>query len=488
MQDIEELAKRRGFFWKSSEIYGGLSGFYDYGHLGKLLKNKWEAAWRATFLRSDNFYEIETAQIVPEAVLVASGHVTSFVDPVVRCSKCGTVERADHLVEAELKESFEGMTPQQLDELIAKHHIRCRKCKGTFEETGIMNMMFSLSAGTGKDAQKAYLLPETAQGAYLNFNRCFEHLRKQLPLGLAIIGRAYRNEISPRNALLRMREFRQAELQIFFDPDTIDKHEGFDSIAGDELLLLPHGSQHVRTISCAAAVRDLKLPRLYVYCLRQMQRFFLDVMHVNPASFRFRELSAEEKAFYNKYHWDAELKLSLGWKEVAGCHYRTDHDLQGHQRVSKQNFEVLDERTGQRFIPHVLELSFGVDRNVYALLDLNYDDNKERGNIVLHLPGTLTPYFCAVFPLVKNKPEVAAKAEQVYTLLKSSFSSLYDETASVGRRYARADEQGVRYCLTVDFESLADDAVTIRDRETTQQERVKISRLKERLGELYSTR
>ncbi|MBI4147144.1 glycine--tRNA ligase, partial [Candidatus Woesearchaeota archaeon] len=214
---------------------------------------------------------------------------------------------------------------------------------------------------------------------------------------------------------------------------------------------------------------------------------YFDVLKIPKEKLRFYELDEKERAFYNKYHFDIEIDLhEFGFTEVGGLHYRTNHDLSGHERVSGQKMEIFDEESASKFIPHVLELSFGVDRNVYSLLDLNYDDDKERGNIVLHLPPKLAPFFCAVFPLVKNKPEVVAKAEEVFAKMKANFSCFYDEAASVGRRYARADETGVRYCITVDFETLDDNAVTVRDRDTTQQGRVKISQLLDRLSQLSS--
>ena len=489
--DLGTFCKKKAFIYPSSEIYGGLAGLYDYGHLGTKLKHNFENLWRRYFLGlDDNYVEIETATIMPERVFEASGHLQNFIDPVVHCSKCSFQERADHFIVQSIKQKVEGASPEELTQLIHQHKLACPQCHAALKPVSVMNMMFPVQLGV-TNPLRAFLRPETAQSPYVNFKLQYEAQRKKLPLGLALVGRAYRNEISPRNLTLRQREFTQAELQIFFNPAKINEHKHFNTIQNYKLrtLRIPDRGHNMVMERTAAELVKSGLPQFYVYHLALIQQFYLQHLHIPAEKFRFYELDEQEKAFYNKYHFDMEIELAEhGFTEVGGLHYRTDHDLQGHQRVSKQNFEVLDERTGQRFIPHVLELSFGVDRNVYALLDLNYDDNKERGNIVLHLPGTLTPYFCAVFPLVKNKPEVAAKAEQVYSVLKSSFSSLYDETASVGRRYARADEQGVRYCLTVDFESLADDAVTIRDRETTQQERVKISRLKERLGELYSTR
>jgi len=201
MSDVEEIAKRRGFFWKSSEIYGGLAGLYDYGHLGTLVKRKWENLWRNFFLKG-NFYEIEPANIMHEKVFVASGHVDSFVDPIVKCKKCKNAERADQILEDRLGEKFEGLTPQELDKIIKKHNIKCPKCKGPLEETAVLNMLFPLSVGA-ENPSKAYMRGETAQGAYVNFRRTFEHMRKQLPFGLAIVGKAFRNEVSPRNALIR---------------------------------------------------------------------------------------------------------------------------------------------------------------------------------------------------------------------------------------------------------------------------------------------
>jgi len=473
IEKIEDIAKRRGFFWLSSEIYGGLSGFYDYAHLGKAMKRRWERIWRDFFLGlSDDFYEIETSLIMPEDVFKASGHLESFVDPIVRCRKCGLTERADHIVESELKENFEGLSPEGLSELIKKHKIRCPKCKGSLEEAGILNMMFPLDVGTGSEKKRAYLLPETAQGAYLNFKREFECLRRKLPLGLAIIGRVYRNEISPRNALIRMRGFSQAELQIFFDPDKINEHENFEEMADYRIRVFPVSNREknkIDEVSCKELAKQL--PRFYVYHMAKVQQFYLDTMKIPKNKFRFKELNDEEKAFYNKYHWDVELFLEeLEWKEVAGIHYRTSHDLDGHQKISKQDMSV--SLNGKKFVPHVLELSFGIDRNLYSLLILFYDEEKER--TIFRFPGLLAPYDAAVFPLVSKDglPETAKEIKK--SLQGLGFLIFYDDSGSIGRRYRRMDEIGTAASITIDNQTLKDNTVTLRDRDSMKQIRVSI--------------
>ena len=488
---IEEIAKRRGFFWQSSEIYGGLSGFYDYAHLGAAIKKKWENLWRGYFLGlDDNFYEIDCSNIMPEGVFKASGHLESFVDPIVKCKKCGNIERADQIIEEILKESFEGLTNSQIDEIIAKHNIRCPKCKGNFENAATLNMMFPLDIGTGK-ITRAYLRPETAQSVYVNFRREFECLRKKLPLGLAIIGKAYRNEISPRNVLLRMREFTQAELQIFFDPEKINEHPDFASVSNYKLRIKKHDSKTIEEVSCTNLLNTL--PKFYVYYMAKIQQFYLNVLKIDRDKFRFRELSEEERAFYNKYHWDIELNISVGWKEVAGIHYRTDHDLAGHQKISSHDQTISVD--GKKIIPHVLELSFGVDRNIFSLLDFGYKEEEDR--VIFKLPRLVGPYDVAVFPLV-NKDKLPEKAIEIKNLLKTMFSVFYDESGSVGRRYRRMDEIGVCCCVTIDNQTLEDDSVTIRDRDSMKQIRVKIDELCgviykflngeniEKLGELIS--
>ncbi len=485
--DLAIFCKKKGFIYPSSEIYGGVAGLYDYGHLGTKLKKNFENLWRKYFLGlDDNYFEIETANIMHEKVFEASGHLKNFIDPVVRCSKCEFHERADHFIERAVKQKAEGFSPEELTALIQKHKLACPQCKSVLKSVTVMNMMFPVQLGA-TNPLRAFLRPETAQSPYVNFKLQHEMLRKKLPLGLALIGRAYRNEISPRNLTLRQREFTQAELQIFFNPKKINEHKQFDLVKNyvlDTQLVEDRADNNIIERTAQELVKK-GLPQFYVYHLAKIQQFYLEQMHIPKKRFRFYQLDDKEKAFYNKYHFDIEIDLQeLGWTEVGGLHYRTDHDLSGHQRISKETMEVLEEETGQKFIPHVLELSFGVDRNVYALLDLNYEDNKDRGNIVLHLPALFTPFVCAVFPLVKNKPEVVAKAEEVYALLKKEYCCFYDESGSVGKRYARADEIGVRWCITVDFDSLDDHAVTIRDRETTQQERVKISSLLKKMIDL----
>ncbi len=478
---VEELAKRRGFFWQSSEIHGSIAGFYDYGPMGAAIKRKWENLWRAYFLKGDNFYEIEASNIMPKPVFVASGHLESFVDPIVKCKKCKHTERADQILEEELKESFEGKTPDELLEVIKKHKIKCRSCGGFLEETGILNMMFPLNIGVGKNVTTAYLRPETAQSAYVNFSRSFNVLRKKLPLGLAIIGRAYRNEISPRNALLRMREFTQAELQIFFDSETIEEHENWDDVKNEKIYYLPSNGKEEKEVT--ASVMAKELPKFYVYYLIFVQRFFLDILKIPKNKFRFRELSKEERAFYNKNHFDVEILLDyIGWKEVGGVHYRTDHDLSGHSRISKQDLSV--QVGDKKVLPHVLELSFGVDRNVYSLMHIFYEEEqseKSESRTLIKLPRILAPYDCAVFPLV-SKDGLGEKAKEVKSLLQSNgIAVFYDDSGSVGRRYRRVDEIGVPLSITCDYQTLQDKSVTIRDRDTMKQVRVKVNELADKV-------
>jgi glycyl-tRNA synthetase len=487
MPDVLDIAKRRGFFWQSSLIHNPIAGFYDYAHLGASLKRKWENEWRGFFLGlDDNFHEIQASQIMPEEVFKASGHLESFIDPIVRCKKCGNVERADHVLADHMKGDFEGISLDSMGELIRKHSLRCPKCKGEFAEVGVLNMMFPLELGTGKTKRTGYLSPETAQGAYVNFKPEFECLRRRLPMGLAIVGKAFRNEISPRNVLIRMREFTQAELQIFFDPEAIGKHPDFEDIGDYKLRVFPVRNREKKgldEVRCKDVVRVLKLPRFYVYYMARVQQFFLDHLKLPRERFRFKQLTDEEKAFYNKYHWDIEINTnSFGWIEAGGVHFRTDHDLKGHQRVSGESMEV--NINGRRFVPNILELSFGVDRNVYALIDLFLREEKERS--VIGFPRKLSPFDVSVFPLV-NKEGMPEKAREVQKLLKAAgFTVYYDVTSSIGRRYRRMDEIGVALCVTIDGQTLKDNTVTLRDRDSMKQVRVNIKTLPETIKKLIS--
>lgn len=473
---IEQLAKRRGFFYPSDEIYGGLSGFYTYGHLGTLMKIKLENLWKKFFLDEDNFFEIDPSVIMSEKVFEASGHLKNFVDPIVKCIKCGTYHRADQIVENFLNRTFEGATPNELTQLIKEHKIKCPKCKGSLEEVGILNMMFPLDIGTEKD-MKGYLRPETAQGVYVNFLTQFNILRKKIPMGLAIVGRAFRNEISPRQLTTRMREFNQAELQIFFDSEKVNEHERWGEVKNYKLIILPVNERDKKSsVEMTCEELSKKLPKFYVYYMAKVQRFYLDTLKIPKEKFRFRELSDEEKAFYNKIHWDMELNLESlgGFKEIGGVHYRTDHDLSGHQKVSKQSQEIFFEN--KKFIPHVLELSFGIDRILFSLLDLFYF--KEKDKLILKLPFCTAPITVSIFPLV-NKDGLNEKAREVYEELRKQFDVFFDDSGSIGRMYARSDEAGTPFAITIDYDSMKDDTVTLRHRDTTKQERVKIKDLTE---------
>ena len=463
---LEETLTKRGFLFKSSEIYGGIAGFYDYGHLGTLMKKKLENLWRTYFLNLDeNFYEIEPTEIMPEKVFVASGHIKNFVDTITTCKKCGSDFRADHLVEEETKETAEHLNDKQLTEKIKELKIKCLKCGGELGKVSYLNLMFPIKIGSN---DRGCLRPETAQGCYVAFKRMFNATREKLPLGLAIIGKAFRNEISPRQGTYRMREFTQAELQIFFNPDKINECGKFKEIENYKLKILFSDKKTLEEISCKKLLD--KLPEFYVYYLAKVQQFFLDILKIKPEKFRFRELNKDEKAFYNKYHFDVELFSPRfdGFKEIGGVHYRTDHDLSGHEKVSGENLHVnIDNK---KFIPHVLELSFGIDRTFYSLLEISFS------NKILKLDPKLSPFILAVLPLV-NKDGLDKKAFELYEKLKKKFECFFDGSGSVGRRYARADEIGIPYNITIDYDTLKNNTVTIRDRDSTEQVRAKISNL-----------
>ena len=476
--EIMDVALRRGFIFPSSEIYGGISGFYDYGHLGTLMRKKWENAWRRHYLGlNPNFFEIDATHIMPKNVFVGSGHLENFNDPLTECEKCHSRFRADHLVEEFLERSAEGMSSEEMSSLLKESNIPCPKCGGHLLDVRMFNMMFELSVGASGESEIAYLRPETAQGAFLAFKRSFNALRGKLPMGLAIVGRAYRNEISPRQGFYRLREFNQAELQVFFDPDTIEDHPDFESIKDVKLRMFPlqnRASGDVDDVTASDLNTNFGIPKFYIYHLAKIQEFYLDKMKFPRELFRFRELSEEERAFYNKIHWDVEVYTESlgGFKEMGGLHYRTDHDLGGHQNASGERLDVNVD--GKKFVPHVLELSFGVDRNFWTLLDVFYKDEGDRK--VISLPKEVAPFRAGIFPLQK-KEDLEKVAKKVYTDLKECYDVFYDDSGSIGRRYRRQDEIGTPFGITVDFQTLEDNTVTIRERDSMNQHRVKLDEI-----------
>ena len=490
---ILDIATKRGFIYPSAEIYGSKAGFWTYGSLGTRIKHKWENIWRSYFLGlSNNFYEIEDCNILPKQVFKSSGHLDNFNDPLTQCEKCNFRFKADQLVEGELdkrkavaedenfgeilEKGLGGKNVIELGKLIKHYEIKCPNCKGNLSDVKFFNMMFDVKVGATSD-DIMYLRPESAQSPYLAFKREFEATRRKLPLGLASVGHVFRNEISPRQGFFRLREFNQAELQIFFDPEKINEHNNWGEVKNYKLLILKNNK--ITKISCSE-LNKLKIPKFYVYHMAKVQKFYLDVLMIPENLFRFRELDSKERAFYNKIHFDIELNLDTlgGWKEAGGVHYRSDHDLGGHQLGSNEKLEVtIDENNKvNKFIPHVLELSFGVDRNIWALLDIFFKEEKER--TLFSFPSLVLPIDIAVFPLM-NKDGIPEFSEKFFDNLSKikSFNFFYDDSGSIGKRYRRQDEIGTKLCITIDHDSLKDNCVTIRDRDSMKQVRVHIGKI-----------
>lgn len=554
-EKVMELALRRGFLWPSYEIYGGVSGFYDYGPLGATLKKRLEDKWREYYCVREGFLEIFSPTVSPEEVFIASGHVKSFVDPMVECAACGEVYRADELIKEVTGVKTDGLSFKELEDLIEEKKVRCLSCKGKLSEVWSYNLMFKTHIGPGSK-KTGYLRPETAQGMFLLYNRLYEFYRKTLPFGVAQLGRAYRNEISPRQGVIRLREFNQAEVEIFVNPAE-KTHPNFPQAAKAELSLLPHDGE-IKNISAGEAVeKGVIAHELLAYHLVLVNEFLVDA-GIPEEKIRFRQHLKTEMAHYAAECWDAEVKTErFGWVEVVGIADRTDYDLKSHSELSGADltsfiqyaepkkkeawkfipnmtvigpkykdtvrdileaiaafgseerdffiehgyveFEVagekikLDEKeltlkkeektvTGEKIIPHVIEPSYGIDRIIYCILESAY--REEGGRKYLKLAKGLAPVQVAVFPLVSKEglPKVASDVFE--SLKKAGITSAYDEDGSIGRRYARVDEIGVPFAVTIDFETLKDSSVTIRDRDTTKQVRVKRSELEKTLKDL----
>jgi len=482
LDEINKIASMRGFFFQTANIYGGKAGFFTYGHLGKALKTNWEELWRKSIVSlDDNFYEIQSNNILPKEVFIASGHIENFNDPLTECKKCHFRFRADQFLEDKGMKEASRLTIQEMTNKIKEMKVGCPKCGGELSDVKQFNMMFPINIGFDED--EAYLSPETAQAAYIAFKEEFLATRSKLPLGLAIIDKAYRNEISPRQMFFRLREFSQAELQIFFDPDKINEHEDWTNVEKNKLRIKFSKEEEIKEIECSELNLKYKIPKFYLYYASKVQDFYLNILNIPRDRFRFRELDEKERAFYNKIHFDVEIKMDTlgGFKEVAGIHYRTDHDLVGHSKISGKDLSVFYEN--KKILPHVLELSFGVDRNIWMLLDIFYAIGKE-GSMFL-FPPKLAPIKVAVFPIVKGE-KFERMAEKIINDLRKEWKFVYDKSGSIGRRYSRNDEIGVPYCITIDEESIKNKDVTIRWRDTTDQIRVKIADLNEILRKLIN--
>src|SRR5438270_12328885 len=439
MEKIVSLCKRRGFIFQSSEIYGGLNGLWDYGPLGvELKRNLKDYWWRVMVHERDDVVGLDGSILTHPAVLKASGHVEGFSDPMIDCRTCKA-----HL---------------RLDQLVEKKGIKqCPSCGGKdLTEARPFNLMFQTQMGASADpASIAYLRPETAQSIFVQFKNVLEVSRKKLPFGIAQIGKAFRNEINPRNFTFRSREFEQMELEYFCRAE-----EGMKWLD---------------------------------YWLEERLKFYENV-GIPRAKLHARKVPDEECAFYSKGTYDIEYDFPFGRQELEGVAYRTDYDLQQHIKASGKPLDYFDEETKQRFVPHVVEPSAGVDRTVLALICEAYDEDTapdEKGKletrVVLRFHPRMAPIKCSVFPLLKNNEQLVAKAKEIADLLGPHMNVFYDETGAIGRRYRRQDEIGTPFAVTVDFETLGEkdralqDTVTLRERDSMKQERIKIEELKELL-------
>jgi glycyl-tRNA synthetase len=469
---VMKLALERGFYFPSCEIYGDAhAGFWEYGPTGTNMKDKFIELWRRELLRRDDMIEIDGSQIMSKSVFIASGHLDNFTDPIIKCKNCGATFRADkYIAEKTGKEIPELLSGNEIDKIVEEYNLRCPSCKGSFFESSRFNMMFKVEIGPSKE--EAYLRPETCQSIFVDFPRIFKTMRGRLPLAVAQVGKSFRNEIAPRQSLLRLREFYQAEIEVFCNPNRLNDLSKFEQVKDTLLKLFIKNSYHI--ICAGDAVREGYLPnKLVAYYLSLLTLFYSKTGIIMERT-RFRQLSDEEKAFYASTAFDFEVETSIGWVELVACNYRSDYDLKKHSTISKQNLYVIDPSDNTKVLPHLFELSMGIDRSIYSILEHSYYEDIEAKRVVLRLVPPIAPILIGVLPLV-TKDGLREKAQDIYSKLKLDYSTFYDESGSIGRRYRRLEEIGAAFALTIDNQTMKDDTVTIRYRDTMLQERVKVS-------------
>ena len=477
---IMKLALEKGFYFPSCEIYADApAGFWEYGPTGLKIKNKLTDLWRREIIRRDGMLEIDGSQIMSKSVFEASGHFSNFTDPIIKCTECSSTFRVDKLISERVGRDIPERTPnEELDAIIVSNDVRCPTCKGKLGKTTRFNMMFKLEIGPS--AEEAYLRPETCQTIFVDFPRVYKTMRGKLPLGIAQLGKSFRNEIAPRQSLLRLREFYQAEVEIFCNPAKLDDISHFSEVSSTHLRISPDGVSVEEVTANESLKRGLLPNKLVAYYLSILADFYTKT-GIDMQRTRFRQLGDDEKAFYASVAFDFEVETSIGWLELVACNYRSDHDLKGHSMVSKQNLEVIDPSDQSKILPHVFELSMGIDRSIYAILEHSYfEDSEHDDRAVLKLKPYLAPILVGILPLV-NRDGLPEKSQMIHSELKREFDSYYDDSGSIGRRYRRLEQVGVPFAITVDKTTLQDNSVTIRQRDTMKQERVQISSLKDYL-------
>ncbi|MFT5280629.1 MAG: glycyl-tRNA synthetase [Flavobacteriaceae bacterium] len=451
LEDIVSLSKRRGFIFPGSEIYGGFAGTYDFGPLGILLKKNIENIWRNNIIyKKTNCAEIDSSIVTHPKVWEASGHVGGFSDPLIECKKCNARSRVDHMLEALDVVADEKMSESDIQKLVDENisDLKCPSCKSNdFSPVRNFNLLTKTNLGdfTGTGDNPSYLRGETAQGIYINYKNVLDTGFYKIPFGIGQIGKAFRNEIAPRQFIFRKREFEQMEFQYFVSPE-----------------------------HAAEEYEKLKIERM---------SFYVDVLGFDPEHLRFKQ--HDNLVFYAKDAWDIEYKYPFGWAELEGVHHRSDYDLSQHQEFSGQKLTYTDPLTNEKYIPYVLESSVGLDRMILAILCEYYREDTlgEGQRVYLALPRILAPIKASISPLLRNKEELKAKAEEVFSSIKGEFLHvMYDDNGNIGKRYRRQDEIGTPYCVTIDFDTLEDNTVTVRDRDTGEQERMDISKLTEYLS------
>ena len=477
---VVKLALERGFYFPSCEVYSDSpAGFWEYGPNGVSLKNKFLELWRRELVRRDGMMEIDGSQIMSKSVFEASGHLSSFADPIVKCEKCGSTFRADRMIMESRKISIpESAELSEFDDAISENGIGCPRCGGPLGRTRKFNMMFMV--GIGPEGEEAYLRPETCQSIFVDFPRLFKTMRGRLPVGVAQVGKSFRNEIAPRQSLLRLREFYQAEIEVFCNPQKLDKMPKIDQVKDTTLRMEVGG---ISEVSCAEAVQTGTIPNEFVAYYLGILTEFYEKTGIDMKRSRFRRLGQKEKAFYADVAFDFEVETATGWLELVACNYRTDYDLGGHARRSGEKFEVVDGDS--RVLPHVFEMSMGIDRSLYCILEHSLWEDEANQRTVLSLKPYLAPRHTGLLSLVK-KDGLRERTDLLHQKLGRRFDVFLDHSGAIGRRYRRLDEAGCPFAVTVDHQTLEDDTVTLRERDSMEQSRVPLSALEQTLERAVS--